>query len=90
MNLLTFRNGIYFIGLVVFFGIRHVYMERTQREQKSVSRVDALERVLLASMLPTILLLPLTYLFSPFLNFANYSQPTSIHWLGLGGRSKAL
>lgn len=82
MNIVKPWNAVFFVGLVVYFWIRHVYIERTQVEKKAVSRFDRLEKILLAAMFPAILLLPLLYLFTPLLKFADYRLPPVVPWIG--------
>jgi protein-S-isoprenylcysteine O-methyltransferase Ste14 len=63
-------NTIFFAGFVVFYWIRHVFIERTKQEKKTLGRMDMLEKILLIGMVPGTLLLPLLYLFTPLLAFA--------------------
>lgn len=78
MNVLQPWNGVFLGGLVVFFWIRHVFLNRTKCEKKSVSRFDRLEKILLAVMFPPTLLLPVLYLFTPLLAFADYRLPAVV------------
>jgi protein-S-isoprenylcysteine O-methyltransferase Ste14 len=82
MNILQPWNVVFFIGLVVYFWIRHKFVQRTRNEKKVVSRFDGLEKGLLAAMFPPVLLLPLLYLFTPLLGFADYHLPPAVPWLG--------
>ena len=84
MNILQPQNALFFIGLVVQFGIRHHFIQRTKAEKKSVQQVDGIEKLLLAAVLPTSLLLPPLYCFTPLLSFADYDLPSSIRWAGAG------
>lgn len=83
MNLLQPPNAVFFIGLIVYFGIRHRFMKRTKSEKKSVRRIDLVEKLLLGMMMPTVLLLPVLYLFTPLLAFADYDLPAIVRWLGV-------
>jgi len=73
---------VFLVGFVVYVAIRGVYKERTKRNAIIVRRFDGLEIALLALVLPGSLILPLLYLFTPWLNFANYSLPTAAAWCG--------
>jgi len=46
MNVLQPWNIVFPVGLVVFFWIRHVFINRTKGEKKAVTRIDGLERIL--------------------------------------------
>lgn len=82
MNLLQPWHLVFFAGFVVFYWIRHVFINRTKLEKKVVRRMDGLEKALLAGMAPGTLLLPLLYLFTPWLSFADYTLPPALPWLG--------
>ena len=82
MNILQPWNIFFFVGLIVYFWIRHVFFERTKSEKKTVSRFDGLEKILLAAMFPPILILPLLYLFTPLRAFADYRLPVLAGWFG--------
>lgn len=82
MNLLQPPNAVFFVGLVVQFMIRHHFIQRTKSEKKAVRQVDGIEKILLAAVLPTALLLPPLYCFTPLLSFADYELASSIRWAG--------
>jgi protein-S-isoprenylcysteine O-methyltransferase Ste14 len=82
MNFLQPWNAVFLVGLVVFFWIRAVFVKRTKSEKKSVRRMDGLEKALLFAMFPPTLLLPLLYLFTPLLAFADYRLPAFAPWCG--------
>jgi protein-S-isoprenylcysteine O-methyltransferase Ste14 len=82
MNVVRPWNMVFLIGLVVFFWIRHVFIKRTRGEKKTVSRFDGQEKVLLLLMFPPSLLLPLLYLFTPLLSWADYRLPSLVPWFG--------
>jgi protein-S-isoprenylcysteine O-methyltransferase Ste14 len=75
-------NAFFLLGLLTQVIIRGYYARRTRHNQKTVRRVDALEKILLALVIPGSLVLPLLYLFSPLLNFADYHLPKFALWLG--------
>lgn len=83
MNLLRHPWNIVFLaGFVAYIGIRHVYMQRTRDIEKVISRVDSLEKVLMAIVVVGSLLVPVFYLFTPVLAFADYRLPTFAPWCG--------
>jgi protein-S-isoprenylcysteine O-methyltransferase Ste14 len=82
MNILQAPNALFFIGLVAQFMIRHHFIQRTKSEKKSVQRIDRIEKLLLAAVLPAALLLPPLYCFTPLLSFADYDLASSIRWAG--------
>ena len=83
MNVVQPPNAVFFIGLIIYFWIRHVFINRTKPEKKTIRRVDAIERILLGTMIPAVLLLPLLYLFTPLLTFADYHLAWFIRWSGV-------
>lgn len=84
MNILQPQNAVFFLGLVVQFGIRHHFIQRTKAERKTVQQVDGIEKLLLAAVVPASLLLPPLYCFTPLLSFADYGLPSSVRWAGAG------
>jgi protein-S-isoprenylcysteine O-methyltransferase Ste14 len=82
MNLLQPWNLFFFLAFVVFYRIRGVFIGRTKDEKKVVSQMDRQEKLLLAAMFPGTLLLPVLYLFTPLLAFADYRLPTWMPWIG--------
>ena len=83
MNILQPFNAVFFVGLVVYFWIRHGFIEQTKGQKKKVRRFDTVEKVLVAAMIPPVLVLPLTYLFTPLFSFADYDLPWFVLWSGV-------
>lgn len=83
MNILQALNAIFFVGLVVQFGIRYHFIQRTKSEKKTVQQIDRVEKMLLAIVLPAALLLPPLYCFTPLLSFADYHLASPIRWVGV-------
>jgi protein-S-isoprenylcysteine O-methyltransferase Ste14 len=83
MNLLQPWNIVFFVGFIAYLGIRSVYARRTKLEPKQHRQVDGQEKALLILVIGTSMLLPLLYLFTPLLDFANYSLPVIVPWCGL-------
>lgn len=90
MNVLEPFNAAFLAGLVVFTWTRHIYATRTKAETKAVRRFDTQERILLAAMCASTFLLPLLYLFTPWLGFADYRLPEILRWLGTATMVAAL
>src|SRR5436190_1494408 len=60
-------NLVFLIGFIVYVSIRGVFGQRTKSNENVVSRADALEKILMAVVIPGGLLLPIIYLFTPWL-----------------------
>jgi protein-S-isoprenylcysteine O-methyltransferase Ste14 len=75
---------VFFLGFVAYLAIRGVYARQTKHEEKVHRQVDGLERFLLMLVIPTSTLLPILYLFTPLLSFADYRLPAIAPWLGGG------
>jgi protein-S-isoprenylcysteine O-methyltransferase Ste14 len=90
MRLLDPWNVAYLVGFVVFYWIRGVFVRRTKTETKTLRRVDRLEKALLIAMAPPTLLLPLLYLFTPVLAFADYRLPLAVRAIGAATMAASL
>src|SRR5437762_14065055 len=75
-------NLVFLIGFVVYVVIRGVFKQRVKRNEMMVRRVDALEKTLMLIVIPGGLLLPVVYLFTPWLAFADYHLPAFAPWFG--------
>jgi len=82
MNILQLPNAVFLAGLIVQCVIRHHFVRRTKAEKKTVRRFDRTEKLLLAAMFPPVLVLPVLYLFTPLLSFADYDLAPFIRWAG--------
>ena len=83
MNILQPWNTVFFVGFVAYLGIRRVFESRTKSQEKAVSRIDGLETVLLITVITASLLLPVLYLFTSLLAFADYRIPQLVPWIGI-------
>ena len=91
MNLVNHPwNVVFLVGFVVYMAIRHVYMARAKGAEKSVSRIDGIEKILLVVVFAGSLLVPVLYLLTPALAFADYAPPVWLPWLGLAAMVPAL
>jgi protein-S-isoprenylcysteine O-methyltransferase Ste14 len=75
-------NIVFLVGFITYVCIRDVFARRTEGNEKIVRRLDALEGTLLISVGAGSLLLPLLYLFTPWLAFADYHLPAFVPWCG--------
>lgn len=73
---------IYFIGLILIFSIRLWHRWRARNNQTVVSRRTPLEILLLSLAFTGMLLIPVSYLLTPLLNFADYSLSSWLGWTG--------
>jgi len=74
---------IWLIGLIVGSVIRAIYAKRPKKDEISVDRNTWLERLLLSLSSLGLIFLPLIYLFSPWLDFADYHLPIWAGWIGV-------
>src|SRR6266705_1333247 len=75
-------NVVFLVCFIVYVCIRHVFILRTKSNEKAVSRLDARERMLMLLVMPGGLLLPVIYLFPPWLAVADYRLPAFAPWCG--------
>jgi hypothetical protein len=64
-------NLVFLVSFIVYVGIRGAFERRTSGIEKTIRRIDARERVPLFFVGGGSLLLPILYLFTPWLNFAD-------------------
>jgi protein-S-isoprenylcysteine O-methyltransferase Ste14 len=76
-------NLVFLIGFIVYVTIRGMFKQRTKRNEVVVTRSDALEKVLMVLVIPGALLLPVVYIFTPWLDFADYRLPPWAPWCGV-------
>lgn len=80
---------VYLVGFVVYVAIRGVFGGRTKGNEKAVSRVEVMDFALMGVVTLGNMVLPLLYLFTPWLGFADYSRcevwdaGCEIRWLGI-------
>ena len=75
-------NIVFLVGFIVYVTIRGVFERRARIKEKMVRRLDAVEKTLLIFVGVGSLLLPVLYLFTPLLAFADYRLPVFAPWLG--------
>jgi protein-S-isoprenylcysteine O-methyltransferase Ste14 len=80
---MTLFKIIFWVGIVSQIIIRAPFGKSRVGAAKSEQRVSQTERILLGLLTVAGLLLPLLYTFTPWLNFANYTLPAGLGWLGV-------
>jgi protein-S-isoprenylcysteine O-methyltransferase Ste14 len=75
-------DHVYLYALIVYMGIRGWFGARTKHNEKVVSRADTRDRALIGVVFIGSLILPLLYLFTPWLGFADYRLPELVAWCG--------
>ena len=83
MNLFEHPSAaVFFVGFVVYIAIRGRFEQLTKGREVLKRRVDAAEKGLLALVGVGCGLLPLVYLFTPLLDFADVELPDWMPWVG--------
>lgn len=80
---MTLPHLCFLVGFCVYVGIRAFYKQRTKSNQIAITRINFMEKALLLLLVPGALLLPLVYLFTPWLRFADYRLPMGADLIGL-------
>ena len=75
-------NIVFLIGFIIYVFIRGVFEQRSKGNVRVLSRSDRRETILIAIMAIGSMLLPVLYLFTPFLGFADYQLPAYVPWIG--------
>ena len=75
-------NIVFLIGFIAYVVIRGIYGTRAKNNEKAVSRADGLDRAVMVIVFMGCLLLPVVYLFTPWLAFADYHLPAFVPWFG--------
>ncbi len=73
---------VYGIGFIMIFILRLPYFWLARSTRIVVDRRTVRERILLALLSVGVGVLPLVYIFTPWLNFANYQLPSWAGWTG--------
>jgi protein-S-isoprenylcysteine O-methyltransferase Ste14 len=74
---------IYFMGLIIMSIIRLPYKRRTKTNQIVDSRKTTLEIFLLSLLFVGMIVVPLIYVFTPLLSFADLQLPSWVGWIGV-------
>ncbi|MCB9852362.1 MAG: isoprenylcysteine carboxylmethyltransferase family protein [Phycisphaerales bacterium] len=73
---------VFLAGFVIYVATRGVFAHRVKTVETIEKRVGGIEVVLLVFVMIGSLLLPILYLFTPVLNFADYPPPVLAQWAG--------
>jgi protein-S-isoprenylcysteine O-methyltransferase Ste14 len=74
---------LYFMGLIIMSIIRLPYERQTQTNQIVDNRKTTLEKFLLSQLSVGVFVIPLIYVFTPLLSFADYQLPSWVGWIGV-------
>jgi protein-S-isoprenylcysteine O-methyltransferase Ste14 len=81
---------LFMIGVVSSFVIRFLYQKENKQNKIVRDRKTTQEKILLLLVFVGMIILPLIYVLSPWLNFANYSLPLWTSLLGVVAFAVAL
>jgi protein-S-isoprenylcysteine O-methyltransferase Ste14 len=76
-------NIVFLLGFLVYYGIRYRFAKRLSGTETTLSRFDRQDKCLLSIVAIGSLLLPVLYLFTPLLSFADYRLPAFVPWCGV-------
>jgi len=80
----------YLIGLIVGSFIRAWYLRRYKQDRKAIFREEGFIVGVLASLWGVAILLPLLYMFTRWLSFADFDLPAWSGWIGVATFAVAL
>lgn len=83
-------NILFLAGFVAYCAIRGVYQKRAKGAEKIDRRRDRMETILLFVVFVGNILLPVIYILTPWLRFADYRLPRWEPWIGVGVMALAL
>lgn len=75
-------NFVFAAGFLVYLGIRGLYEHRAKTVETREARVDGLEYALMGLVFIGCVFLPVAFLFTPWLAFADLRLPAMVPWLG--------
>ena len=73
----------YWVGLVIQFVVRAPFSKMWKSGTKTIQRISLTETIFLGLLMVGNLIVPLIYSVTPWLDFANYSLPAWLGWLGI-------
>ena len=83
MNITQPFHIVFLVGFVAYVAIRGVYARRAKREVRIHRQIDGQEKLLLVLVILGSVLIPVLYLFTPWLRFADYHLSAVARWSGL-------
>jgi protein-S-isoprenylcysteine O-methyltransferase Ste14 len=75
-------QALFLSGLLLYIAVRSVYRRRAANTKKTVNRSNRRDRTLIVLVILGQIGLPVLYVFSPWLNFANYAPTPAVVCLG--------
>lgn len=75
-------NIVFLTGFIIYVCIRGVFESRTKQNEQAINRAGGRERVLIVIVFVGCMLLPVIYLLTPWLGFADYQLPGFAPWCG--------
>ena len=79
----TVFESIYLVAFLAIGAIRGIYQVKSKQEHaNTASHRSVLDRALVIIAFVSMMVLPLLYLFTPLLRFADYSAPDWMGWTG--------
>ena len=83
MGILQPWNIVFFVLFVAYVSIRGHFIKKSKQAETVLDKVDLLERILFVPTAISSMALPVIYLFTPFLFFADYELPNWVRGLGV-------
>jgi protein-S-isoprenylcysteine O-methyltransferase Ste14 len=74
---------VYWAGIIIEIAIRAPFQKTWKAAAKTDQRISGIERSLLSVLLVVMFVIPLIYSVTNWLDFANYSLPAWMGWLGV-------
>lgn len=74
---------LFLIGLLLYVAIRSVYQKRARSGERTVSRSNSRDRILVLLVVLGQIVLPLLYVFSAWLDFANFASTPAVVSIGV-------
>jgi protein-S-isoprenylcysteine O-methyltransferase Ste14 len=74
---------VYWVGIIIEIAIRAPFQKAWKAAPKTDQRISSIERILLGLLLIVMFVIPLLYSVTNWLDFANYSLPVWMSWLGV-------
>ena len=74
---------IYFAAVIAEMAIRAPISSKQRKEPKSNRKITTQENIMLGLLFIAMLLVPILYVATPWLDFANYTLPVWARWLGV-------
>src|SRR5215217_6761699 len=87
---MTIFEGVYFVALIVEMIIRAPLDKKRKQEKMREQRVTSQEKGILGLLALGGLLIPILFVASHWLDFANYTLPAWAAWLGVALAAAAL